>query len=225
MALPLLLVSGGAGAGTTPGIDLSSPAAITSYLTSIGVDPATVTWQSGLNNYAGPNCPGVGWNCTTSTKVVQMSDPGGQNKFECQPASTGTDASTNTCVIMQSGENNKARCKIRDTADASTETCQIGQQGNRNSADVDMTIDSGGGPTQTASQDAEVKQNATERNQVQVDQTVDQATSTGDPQSQDGYQLANVNQVVTGSDNFSHVHQSLDQDESGNAGTQTQNTA
>ena len=68
-----LTLGGSAGAGTSgqlpKKIDLTNPAAVDAYLSSLGVDPSTVVRQVGLNNYAGPNCPGVGWNCTTSTKV------------------------------------------------------------------------------------------------------------------------------------------------------------
>jgi hypothetical protein len=228
LALPLLLASGGAGAGTkSKGPDLSSPAAITSYLVSKGINPATVTWQTGLNNYAGPSCPGIGWNCTSATNVVQMSTPGGQNKFECTPdedATTSNDA-TNECVIVQTEAKNKARCKLRDTGEPDeSQTCDITQTGERNSADIDMTIEQKTGPAQTADQNAYVTQTADERNQSQVHQTVKQKTSAGSTQSQDAHQLANVQQEVTGSENFSHVHQSQDQDESGSATTQNQNT-
>jgi hypothetical protein len=190
-----------------------------------GVDPTTVVRQVGLLNYAGPNCPGVGWNCTTATNVVQVASAGGQNRFECDPAGLGTDAGTNTCVIDQSGDNNKARCKLRNTEETtSVQTCTVTQTGKRNSADIDMTIEQKNGPTQDGQQTATVKQTATERNQSQIHQTVKQRTSTGATQMQDGYQLANVQQDATGSNNFSHVHQALDQDESGSATNQQQNT-
>jgi hypothetical protein len=194
---------------------------------SKGINPATVTWQTGLNNYAGPSCPGIGWNCTTSTTVVQMSSShGGQNKFECKPEDPLlTDESTNTCVIVQTdGGNNKARCKISDTDEPSTQTCDITQTGERNSADIDMTIEQKTGPTQDAKQFAKVEQEASERNQSQVHQTVKQKTSANGTQTQDAYQRAEVDQLATGSDNFSHVHQSQDQDESGSATIQNQDT-
>jgi hypothetical protein len=229
LALPLL-ASGGVGAAGTKkgGLDLSSPAAIQSYLVSKGINPATVTWQTGTLNYAGPSCPGIGWNCTTSTQVVQLATPGGQNKFECEPEEDQvlpTDEDTNTCVIAQSGDNNKARCKLGDTDESTTQTCVIGQDGERNSADIDMSIDQKTGSDQDANQMASVEQNADERNQSQVHQTVRQRSSWGSSQTQEAYQLADVSQVANGSDNFSHVHQSQDQDESGNATTQDQNTS
>ena len=72
IAAIFVLAGGANGAAATSQPDLSSRAAIASYLQSIGVDPATVTWQQGLNNYAGPSCPGVGWTCT-SPKVASFS--------------------------------------------------------------------------------------------------------------------------------------------------------
>src|SRR5439155_23641111 len=107
-----------------------------------------------------------------------------------------------------------------------SQKCDITQtEAERNSADIDMTIEQRTGPEQGADQQAFVHQEASERNQSQVHQAVKQQTSTGDPQTQNAYQLANVTQIVDGSDNFSHIHQTQDQDESGNAAEQNQNNA
>jgi hypothetical protein len=214
LAITALLISG-AGAG----------GAVSTA--SGGIDPATVVRQVGLLNYAGPNCPGIGWNCTTATNVIQVASAGGQNRFECDPAALGTFEATNTCVIDQSGDNNKARCKLRDTEEPSVQTCMVTQTGKRNSADIDMTIEQKVGPGQDGKQTATVVQTASERNQSQIHQMVKQQTSAGTSQLQDGYQLADVQQLTTGGSvsNFSHVHQSQDQNESGNAAMQNQNTS
>jgi hypothetical protein len=75
--------------------DLTSAAAIDDYLTTLGVDPSAVIKQQGLLNYAGPNCPGLGWNCTLSTQVLQIALPGGTNIVECgDPALVGLDPAT-----------------------------------------------------------------------------------------------------------------------------------
>jgi hypothetical protein len=84
LAAGLVLVTG-AGAGTRPAapskaLDLSSLSKIKTYLRSIGVNPRSVVIQRAKRNYAGPNCPGSGWNCTTSTRVLKV---GGQNTAEC----------------------------------------------------------------------------------------------------------------------------------------------
>jgi len=224
----VLVVGAGAAAALQPPkkIDLTNPAAVDSYLTSIGVNPATVVRQVGLLNYAGPNCPGPGWNCTASTKVVQVSSAGGSNKFDCSPAGTGTDPSTNTCVIVQGGPDNAAQCKMKDTGvPTESQRCVINQDGARNLAIVDELIKQRTGPTQDATQTADVSQTATERNQSQIHQDAKQDTNTGTTQNQNIHQVALVNQSASGSQNFSHVHQNQDLGESGNAGIQNQNVA
>src|SRR5438445_12047147 len=48
---------------------------------------AGVIRQIGARNYAGPHCPGVGWNWTTATRVIQAAtDQGGQNVAQCTDA-------------------------------------------------------------------------------------------------------------------------------------------
>jgi hypothetical protein len=231
----LLLVTGAAG-GRTPAkqLDLSSPAAVDTYLRSIGVDPATVVKQVGLQNYAGPTCPGLGWNCTTSTRVVQLShengggEDEGENEFQCKPASAQgslTDPDTNTCVVVQMGRNNHAKCEEDDSAEPlSQETCDVTQTGRQNNVEIIQRITQTAGPMQTAEQIARVTQRAIERNVSQIHQFVTQRTSTGLMQTQDGFQEADVDQAVSGSENYSHVHQAQDQSESGSATTQNQNT-
>ena len=231
LAAALLLV-GGAGAGGQPPkkVDLTNPAAVSAYLTSIGIDPATVVKQVGLNNYAGPNCPGVGWNCTTSLKVVQVSSAGGQNKFDCEgqePPNVLTNPATNTCVVMQGGPNNAAQCKEKNTGDDEAQHCTINQSGDRNLAIVDQLIEQRQGPQQSATQTVDVEQTATDKNESQIHQEVHQQTSVdiAAPGSQDQnvHQVAIVNQGASGSLNFSHVHQNQDLSESGQAGIQNQN--
>src|SRR6266513_1859700 len=117
LAVPLLMASG-------------------SGAVSTGSTASTIT-QSGLRNYAGPNCPGVGWSCTTSTRVVQFAAPGGENRFECTPQAPAT-SPPNSCVVDQHGGTNHARCFIRDTTEPSAESCDITQDGERNYSDVHM---------------------------------------------------------------------------------------
>jgi hypothetical protein len=233
-----LTLGGGAGAGTASQppkkIDLTNPAAVNSYLTSIGINPATVVRQVGLNNYAGPasGCPGLGWNCTTSAKVVQLSSAGGSNKFQCSPGtgtSTGgeTTNGTDTCVSVQGGPGqNKAHCKLKSTdTPTASQRCVIEQQGTRNLAIVDQLIEQKAGFDQTATQTADVQQTADEKNEAQIHQDVNQDTKTGTVQNQNVLQSAIVNQYASGSENFSHVHQDQDLNASGAADEQNQNTA
>jgi hypothetical protein len=46
--------------------DFSTLGGIKSYLRAAGVDPRSVVIQRGPKNYAGPNCPGPSWICTTA---------------------------------------------------------------------------------------------------------------------------------------------------------------
>jgi hypothetical protein len=124
--------------------DLGTLPKIYRYLRSIGADPKRFVIQRGSRNYAGPNCPGAAWKCTTSTRVIQLavntSDGGGQNRFVCSPKSarvSPTNEATNTCVIVQGPNNstNSATCDLDDhQADGTlTQTCLATQIGRRNS--------------------------------------------------------------------------------------------
>jgi hypothetical protein len=231
VAVALAVTTAGAGtaATTAQGLDLSTTEAIDAYLVSIGIDPASVVRQNGPLNYAGPSCPGPDWNCTTATKVVQLSQVGGQNAFVCEPDGTG---SGDTCLVVQPGPGgtNRAECRLEsDTEPIASQQCTITQTGDRNFATVRMLIDQSVGPTQDARQNAVVTQTATEKNELHLDQTIEQSTTavtnTGG-QMQDAHQVAEVIQTTTGTvGNYSHVHQDQDQDLRGAATLQQQNTA
>jgi hypothetical protein len=213
------------GAQTSLFPDLSTAAAIDSYLVSKGIDPATVVKQSGRKNYAGAACPGAGWTCTASTRVVQVAPAGGKNVADC--------VGGGSCVVLQiaaagpssSSANNVAHCKKRDTGDDQAQSCDdIDQLGPRNHAFVDERITSTGGPEQDATQTAHVKQEGV-FNASDIHQDVRQSTSAPGDQKQDVHQRADVEQSVSANgENFSHVHQAHDQNESGVALTQSQNT-
>src|SRR5438128_5170104 len=104
--LLMAAVPAGAAASTPDraAADLSSLPAIEAYLRSIGVDPGSVVVQQGPLNYAGPNCPGEGWNCTTASMVVQISSATspGANIFDCLPAIDASIPALNECLIVQS---------------------------------------------------------------------------------------------------------------------------
>jgi hypothetical protein len=228
VALAVAVPTAGAGTAATTGQgpDLSTTGAIDAYLVSIGIDPATVVRQSGPLNYAGPNCPGAEWNCTTATKVVQLSQVGGQNEFVCEPSET---ESGDDCVVVQPGPGgtNRAECRLESSEEpTASQVCTITQTGDRNFATVRMLIEQSVGPTQDARQTANVTQEATEKNELNVYQTVNQKMTTFDTQTQDAHQVAEVFQTTTGTvGNYSHVHQVQDQDLSGTATLQQQNTA
>jgi hypothetical protein len=224
-----LTLGGGAGAGAGTAsqsptkMDLTSRAAVDTYLRSIGVNPATVVRQTGRLNYAGPNCPGSQWNCTSARRVVQMSTAGGQNVFDC--AGNTNPGPGQTCVIVQGTGRNTASCVEHSTTE-SEQHCTITQAGTRNFARVDQLLSQDGVFPQDATQTVDVKQSgATAQNELQVDQGVTQDTSTGTTQAQDVHQYVLLDQGANGGgNNFAHVHQSQDQGATGSATTQDQNT-
>ena len=78
--------------GTTQAADLSTNEGVAAYLRSKGMSAKGFVVQRGQLNYAGPKCPGRGWNCTKKTKVVQISSGRhGKNRSECSPGGTLTD--------------------------------------------------------------------------------------------------------------------------------------
>ncbi len=178
--------------------------------------------QSGAHNYAGPSCPGAGWNCTTARHVLQL---GADNRFECGPGGTGTNSPDNqSCVISQSGPRNEARCTERTRSDGAVQVCSITQVGVENKAEVEQVVESLGGAAETASQTAKVDQSgATRKNELHLSQRVKQDARSLAGEAQDIHQRADVTQNVGGNgDNKADVNQ--DQDQHARDGTtQSQN--
>jgi uncharacterized repeat protein (TIGR01451 family) len=150
--------------------------------------------QVGARNYAGPNCPGAGWNCTTATRVLQVATVGGTNSATCTTIST-------PCSITQTGTTNTARCSQSSSAVPTvTETCTINQTGATNYAYVNQSITQSIGLIQTGKQTATVTQSgASVLNQLQLNQNGNQSSktsATGTTQSQDVFQSAVVVQCA-----------------------------
>jgi hypothetical protein len=134
-------------AGAAPQISaaparLATQAAAAQYLRSLGIDPAGVVVQRGSKNYAGPNCPGSGWNCTDATRVLQISARGSStsaNTFSCTPSSAGT-SSPNKCVIVQTSTtgNNTAACKLSGTTSGVTQECNVTQTSDSGTNRLDL---------------------------------------------------------------------------------------
>jgi hypothetical protein len=205
MVLPAVLAKpggggapGGAAARSERPVDLSSRAAINRYLTSLGVSPADAVVQRAGRNYAGPNCPGKGWNCTTETRaVVQLSsdddddDDGGDNIFVCHPAGAGTDPATNTCVIVQANTTgtNRAFCIEHDEQAEGTveQSCQITQTNSsgQNIAFVGQSVAmEHDDTTQRSEQRSEIVQiNGKGSNRAEVGQVIVLATEEDGPHS------------------------------------------
>ena len=151
---------------------VSTRAGAARYLRAIGVDPRGLVFQRGARNYAGPNCPGAGWACTsTAHPVVQIARAGGKNTFFC---------TSGQCVVVQLTARGVARSGRSLTASAPTnpnnaacikttglgQSCSISQSSatkNNIAAVYESTGPNGKttGVTQTASFTASITQQAT----------------------------------------------------------------
>ena len=160
VVLAVVLVSAAGARSSAPRhlakIDVSTRAAAVNYLRSIHVNPRGLVIQRGARNYAGPNCPGKGWTCTsTGHAVVQIASAGGKNSFQCASAH---------CAVVQAAEApavvNTAKCVKTSGV---TQTCSISQTSASadNLAIVYMNVLKTTGLTQDASQVATIVQQAT----------------------------------------------------------------
>jgi hypothetical protein len=211
-------------------VDLSSDAAVTAYLQSIGVNPATVVIQRGAKNYAGPFCPGGGWNCTTATSVVQVATGGGQNELQCGDPSL---FSHSTLIAPAAGYLANGRCLAIQDSTAGTNTIDIrkssengtalscppsGKQQNRaggqNQFNCHLVIHVNDNPAdQSATEQASVDQLAEGGGnhsvidlEISLSGNLDCSTATTCEQHQNAWQRAFVNQVATnGAENHSDV--------------------
>lgn len=214
-----------------PKRSLTSLKEIRAHLRAMGVDPARVVVQRAERNYAGPNCPGANWNCTTAKNVVQVAQPGGVNRFVATTQQQQTDCSVNQ-PAPPGGGNNKIHCRQRaDTVPVATQDCGLIVQTNttgKNEAHVDQVIYQRSGPTQAATQDCRIEQtNGSGDNLVHVRQSISQTTNetVAGAQRQDAYQVLELEQSTGGSGkNTAHVDQSQDQGMHGAATDQKQNT-
>jgi hypothetical protein len=205
LAVAVALVStSGAGTPTSRSakyIDVSSRAAVVHYLRANHVNPTGLVIQRGARNYAGPNCPGKGWTCTsTAHPVVQVAPAGGKNEFRCAGA---------RCAVVQAAQaplaTNTAKC-VKTTG--ATQSCSIFQDSLTadNVAIVYQNVLKTTGLTQNASQTALVTQfargfgGATNGNTACVNQTMVVNTTTIAPRGMpvlatlDGHQTLTINQ-------------------------------
>ena len=173
------------GAAPTPAkhtIRLSTTAAVKHYLRSLGISPKGVVIQRGARNYAGPRCPGKGWNCTKSRRVVQIAT--GRRAGATAERSFHTTGSTT----------NVATCVRLTGSSQSCVIVQTGGAGVSNKAVVGQAIGQVG-QTLGATQTATVTQTSTNgSNSVLLDQAIGQASVT---------LAGSVNQSQTADQNFS----------------------
>ena len=151
-----LVAASGAGAAKAPKtarIDVSTKAAVVHYLRSIHVNPKGIVIQRGSHNYAGASCPGKGWTCTHSRRVVQIATGHGKNRFRC---------ASGRCVVIQLTKSplaaSTAKC-VKTTG--TSQFCSITQSGTGpNTAIVYMNVTTLNGQTQSVTQNAEITQTA-----------------------------------------------------------------
>jgi uncharacterized repeat protein (TIGR01451 family) len=216
-----LLAMALAGATSAAGPGGATPSAVSGQIRAAG---AAVVKQIGARNYAGPNCPGVSWNCTTSTRVIQVSTRGGVN------LATVTCSSQTPCEITQSLGSNVANCTQKSTAVTADQSCKITQTGASNTANVSQYISQTTTASQVGTQSTEVTQGPasggnTVYNVLKVTQSVSQNTKTLGGQEQKAHQKVVVFQTAANAGyNQSFINQSQLQKAYGGA-PQSQNGA
>jgi hypothetical protein len=199
-----------------PKLDLSTRAAVIKYLAAKGLETKGIVIQRGAKNYAGPKCPGAGWTCTKSKRVVQLSYAINVSQFQCTPSTGGSATSPNTCLIVQvsSGAANDARCTERTGAATVDQSCLIFQTNTTgaNMASITQQVDTATGATQEATQYSGIdQQNQSGMNNANVIQTLTQLTTVtaAGTQTQEGHQTVSVLQDSTTGGNIANVTQTL----------------
>jgi hypothetical protein len=230
LALAMFVLAGAGGAANAAGTaraDLSTNSGVAAYLRSQGVDSKGFVVQRGRLNYAGPNCPGRGWNCTRKTKVVQLSSSRhGENRHECGPNGTLTTTNgtmkTIRCVVVQNTTSGKNRAKCELSARKHPNVvleCEITQANvsGDNVARIKERVSQKKGADQRARLTAVVTQtNGTGDNESDLKQTIDQKTddlslASAPNQNQEGRFSGRVTQTSEKGSNFSDLDQHLDQ--------------
>ncbi len=185
LTFALLVPSAAVAAEKQSSVDVGAArVAAENVLLSRGINPSDAVFQVGSRNYAGPNCPGSGWNCTGASIVVQIATSAGlsstKNVYECSDA---------TCATVQpappDGGKNDARCMQRASTSADApaliQSCVIAQTNTTgtNKVFVSQWIkQSQPDGLQDARQTATVSQsNGQGTNDSQISQTIDQSQS------------------------------------------------
>ena len=205
------------GSGT---INLSTRAGVVQYLASHGINARGVVVQRGLHNYAGPNCPGRGWTCTTAKRVLQIAaTSAATNTFMCSASNApgGSATAPDDCVIIQSSTtaNNTAVCQESSANQNVDQGCRVSQDSTSgtNTVKITQAVNTGAGSSQSPTQYAGVVQSSDGgTNTVTIGQgitaTVNHVDING-AQSQDAKQGVYVSQWNSGTGaNTANVNQS-----------------
>jgi len=195
---------------SVPKVDFSKRASIVRHLRSLGIDPRAVVFQRGKRNYAGPNCPGRAWNCTTATMVVQLaSHKDGENHAVCKGEGAELE-SPNKCVIVQGSltesGNNHAVCIMKSHSPDATQSCEITQStaDGRNHAIAHESVENtfhGPASEQHARQEIQITQTAGSGRNIadwRQDTKFISHAKGGGTQAQDVHQVAFIDQISPG---------------------------
>jgi hypothetical protein len=238
-AVVLMVLAGSGTAANRPDLaaSLGTVAKVHTYLRSIGIDPRSVVIQSGKRNYAGPRCPGRNWNCTKAKRVVQIARATTENWFTCNPASSGTDSATKTCVIVQvsSGGDNTASCFMGSQGNHKpdeAQSCSITQTNTtgRNTVSVHQDVRQYESRSTGRQQVAVTQQNGSGNNAANVAQELNQASHLSADtvtQVQQASQRIDIHQTADTGANSSTVKQGLSLSagaQARGAASQSQNT-
>jgi hypothetical protein len=202
------------GSGT---INLSTRAGVVQYLASHGINARGVVVQRGLHNYAGPNCPGKGWTCTTAKRVLQIAATApSSNTFVCSPTADATATPPDGCVIDQfsSTGTNTAVCQESSANQNANQSCQVRQvnTSGTNKLTITQAVNTGAGSSQSPTQYAGViQENGSGANTVTLGQgitaLVNQVDSSG-TQTQEATQGVYISQSSGAGANTATVNQS-----------------
>ena len=210
------VLSSSAGASTqgVRTVDVSTRAAVVTYLRSLGVNPHGMVVQRGLHNYVGPSCPGRGWTCTTSKRVLQIATTASStNTFVCSASNAfgGSATPPGDCTVVQvaatATASNTASCTESSSASDASQSCVIFQTstGGANKATVGQSVSTLAGSSQTPTQYTGINQSSADgSNTITVVQSVtalvNQVDASGS-QSQNAHQGASLTQFATGAGN------------------------
>ncbi len=190
------LVSG-AGAATHPGgktrtahFNLSTNTGVARYLASLGLRSRGFVIQRSHRNYAGPSCPGKGWTCTRSARVVQITTrPGDVNRYEYSATAAVAAPTPSPCGTVQSGPSNIAKASITQTSDTGSNSVQITQQVTQSITETTPSVNE----SQVSDQTFSVKQTSNFGQQSsKVTQSLSQTENDSSATSGSQYQRANL---------------------------------
>jgi hypothetical protein len=203
-----------------------NPQALLRYLRRhTGIDLSRAVFQRGARNYAGPNCPGPAWNCTTARQVVQIvtratgdddNGHGGGNTFRC----TADPMPDTTCTVLQISHtgtgSNRAECVQRQSdSPVVVQECTITQStmNGSNWARIEQDVNRHDSiAAQDVFQSATVMQTTThgDNHVEEIVQDVDLVMSGSSPQMQDAHQKAELDMITSDGNNAADVVQTQD---------------